>query len=277
MSEPQHAVEEPSNPEKRHRQNQLGLMLVIAGSALAVAVALVYNTRSNQLAVEVDQTEREKQRTEQQLDTTQGRLVGLVDRALAICQAGGPEANKLREVGLCEKAAEAKDDPQVQPSGPSFALVKEAVDAYFAANPVRHGRIPTPEELRPVIEEVFKANPPEDGRTPTADELLALIQQVYAAHPPRDGADGEDCDPAVKPECQGPQGPGIETVRFVRHGEDCYVEVVFEPFVDGRRRPMATQRVDPGFCYEPPPPPPPPSPSPEPSPSPSPGPPTPTS
>lgn len=213
MSDHAQTPEGEELPRRRFWQGQLGLILVIGGSALAVVVALIWTQRASHLEGQVQQKD-------QQLGAVTDQKDDLADRLISLCgSADAAVQDKLRSAGVCQKAAEAKAEPsQAPPPTVSFAMVRDAVAGYFATHPVRDGHTPTPEELLPIIAQALRANPPKDGtdgHTPTSEELLVLIEQVYAANPPKDGTDGKDgadgkdgvpCDPAVKPECRGPKG-----------------------------------------------------------------------
>lgn len=202
-----HQDEDAELPRRGFWEGQLGLVLVIAGSALAIVVALIWTQRASNLEGQVQQKD-------QQLGAVTDQKDDLADRLITLCGSADPAVqDKLQAAGVCQKAAEAKAEPSSDPAPTvSFAAVRDAVAAYFATHPVRDGHTPTPEELLPIVVQALRANPPKDGHTPTPEELLVLIKQVYAANPPKDGkdgADGEDgapCDPNVRPECRGPKG-----------------------------------------------------------------------
>lgn len=246
----------PEPREPKERRHALGRVLVGLAVAALMLLAFYYGTRAGDLSTEVDVKETEKQHAEQQAQTAEQKLNAALDRVLTLCQAGGAQTERLHSIGLCDQAAKEKADPAAPAPAVSFRLVYEVVDAYLRANPV----VPTPEQLLPLVQRVYRDNPPADGRTPSDGELLTLIRQVYAATPPRDGQDGRDgapCDPAVKPECQGPpgqdgaqgvQGPGPADVDLQPRGDRCFLVVTWQSYADGTPIPPAEVEINPQIC-----------------------------
>jgi hypothetical protein len=200
--------------DRAARGSKLMMFGIVAGAVILTALAIGFASRSD------TQTKAAVEATSQR-DTAVAVKDDLAERAIALCSSGGPELEKLRAVGLCQKAAEAKQEQPAPAAVPevSFAVVKDAVEAYLAANPPKDGHTPTPAELLPIVAQVYRDNPPKDGKTPSEAEILAVIQQVYAANPPaagqdgKDGKDGKDApciaadaDRPTADRCRGPAG-----------------------------------------------------------------------
>lgn len=267
MSE--HELEERAVPVVEKRDSHLGVYLWLLGVTVLVAIGFVFTNRADHLSGQVEQKQTEVQQAQHSAEEKARALDDALDRVLAICAAGGPSADKMRAVGLCDKAAEQQKDPrQAAPTLVPFGVVSDAVQAYFVQHPVRDGKTPSPEEILPVVREVYAAHPPSDGHTPSNDELLVLIRQVYAANPPAagkdgqpgkdgvDGAPGKDgaAGAAGADGAQGPQGPGVRDFRFEQRADGCWLVLVFEPYQDGRQTPNAEKQVNGSFCSTGPPP-----------------------
>lgn len=214
----QHSDTDPEIPpvpqlQKGPDRHQLWTTVVVAGSVLLTATTMFFAVRSQTQTEVAESATTEKEAAIAVKDD-------LAERAIALCSAGGPEIEKLRAVGLCQKAAEAKVEQQPAPAPEvSFGMVRDAVEGYLAANPPKDGKTPTPAELLPIVQQVYRDNPPKDGKTPTEAEILQVIREVYAANPPAagkdgaPGADGKDAPciaaDAEKPtaeQCRGPAG-----------------------------------------------------------------------
>jgi hypothetical protein len=222
MSEHERAVSDQKTDEvaaagrtsaRRPLVNGFWPVVVIGGSAVLTAMTIGFALRSQSQTTAAQTATSEKNQVAAVKDD-------LAERAIALCSSGGPELEKLREVGLCQKAVEARREPTPAPSPEvSFSVVKDAVVAYLAANPPKDGHTPTAAELLPIVQQVYRQNPPKDGKTPSDAEILAVIRQVYAADPPAAGKDGTngrdgknapciaaDADKPAADQCRGPAG-----------------------------------------------------------------------
>jgi hypothetical protein len=235
MSEHERAVSDQKTDEvaaagrtsaRRPLVNGFWPVVVIGGSAVLTAMTIGFALRSQSQTTAAQTATSEKNQVAAVKDD-------LAERAIALCSSGGPELEKLREVGLCQKAVEARREPTPAPSPEvSFSVVKDAVVAYLAANPPKDGHTPTAAELLPIVQQVYRQNPPKDGKTPSDAEILAVIRQVYAADPPaagKDGTNGRDgknapciaADAAGQP---GAAGVSVTGVRAATREGVCYLD-----------------------------------------------------
>lgn len=212
----------PTNPPPKEVDNsRIGRWCLIVGGVGAVVTAIVMSSAASTATDSADVERAGKQQAQQQVVQVQRSAAELRDRAIALCEdADTDDLAKLNAVGLCNAAATT--EPAPVPNVP-FSLVKQAVDAYFAANPVKDGESPTPEQLLDYVNQVYRANPPKDAVPPTDDQLLVLIKQVYAANPPAVPKDGKDAYCFTNPDdvrCQpkegkpGAQGISVQGMRF---------------------------------------------------------------
>lgn len=216
----------------RRDRGRLGLGLLIVGGVLAIGTAAIM-TGTASTATEQVSTERSGK------EDAQRQTTDVAERAIAVCTgATATELAKLNAVGLCSAASDAKAAVPTAVPVP-FAVVRQAVDAYFAANPVKDGPPPADEVVLRFVRQVYDANKPADGQTPTDAELLALVQQVYAANPPAAGQDGRNAfcyDNPSDAACQPRQGAqGISVVDIDLDGSDgtCQLVVTLFNAADG--------------------------------------------
>jgi hypothetical protein len=235
----------PAQQEDEKRWN-LGRLFLLLGVVGLVVGALIFGGRTITLNGEVS-TANGTAQTAKAEATAQARAKDeIVDRALAVCTGATPEQlEKLNQVGLCTKAAEAKKLPAATaaPAVP-FSLVKDAVDAYMAANPPAAGPPPSDEVVLRFVRQVYEANKPADGRTPSDAELLVLIQQVYAANPPAAGKNAHCYDVPSDPACQPQKGEqGVSVVDLqLDSSNGCDLVVLFSNGTSTRRP------VNPALC-----------------------------
>jgi hypothetical protein len=212
-----------TSQKPRRDRGRLGIGLLIVGGVLAISAAAIM-TGTASTATDQASTERSGK------EDAQRQTTNVAERAIAVCTgATAAELAKLNAVGLCRAASDAKAAVPTTPPVP-FAVVRQAVDAYFAANPVKNGPPPADDVVLRFVRQVYDANKPADGKTPTDAELLALVQQVYAANPPaagKDGKNGQDgknahCyDQPDDPACQPKQGvQGVSVVDLDLDGSD---------------------------------------------------------
>lgn len=196
----------------RRDRGRLGLGLLIVGGILAIVTAAIMTSTAS-TATDQATTERSGK------EDAQRQTTDVAERAIAVCTgATAGELAKLNAVGLCRAASDAKAAVPTAAPVP-FAVVRQAVDAYFAANPVKDGPPPADEVVLRFVRQVYDANKPADGQTPTDAQLLELVKQVYAANPPAAGQDGRNAfcyDNPADAACQPKQGdPGTQGVSVV--------------------------------------------------------------
>jgi hypothetical protein len=225
---------------------RVGRLFLLAGLTGLAAGAIILGGRTVTLHDDVS-TAQSSEATAKAEKTAEARAKDeIVDRALAFCADASPDQlAKLSAIGLCKKAAEAKQLPAatVAPDVP-FSLVKQAVDAYFAANPPQAGPPPTEDVVLRYVRQVYDANRPADGKTPTDAELRVLIQQVYAANPPKNGQNAYCYDAPTDPACQPKQGePGVSVTDIDLDDSDgCELVVLFSNGTSTRKP------VNPALC-----------------------------
>jgi hypothetical protein len=233
---------------KRGTALLVGGMLLLAGVAVGGSIRLIAVKSDRDVQVE------EKQQAQAQATTAQQSQQEYVDRAIALCRGADSAAlEKLRAVGLCQLAEQDKSGQQTAMPEVPFGVVLDAVRAYMAANPLK---VPTAQDLVPVVRQVISENPPKNGDTPTDEELLDLIRQVYAADPPapgkdgRDGKDGKDGKDGANGG-QGVQGPGPRRVETVTRDGQCILQIEYEGYIDGRPIPVFEIKVAAEMCFVP--------------------------
>jgi hypothetical protein len=252
-------------PPEPSDNNRIARWLLSIGGLVALVTSIVM-TGTASTATDTAVSERgQKESAQQQVQVVQRSNAELRDRAIALCTGADAEGlAQLNAVGLCNAAATMDPTPVPAPNVP-FSVVKQAVEAYFAANPVKDGESPTPEQLLEYVNQVYRANPPKDAPPPTDEYLLGLIRQVYAANPPtpaKDGVDGKDAYCFTNPDdtrCQpkdgktGAQGIGVQGMRFqLADDNQCSLIVdLFNP-ADGSTE-KANVPVPRGLCEDPPP------------------------
>jgi len=106
----------------------------------------------------------------------------------------GATANKT----LSERGQATVPIPAPGTTGDTEVLVAAATARVLASLPDLR---PTAAELGGAVARYLSLNP-----IPAPQLVVEAVAAYFAANPPPSGAPGRDCDPAVIPECRGPQG-----------------------------------------------------------------------
>lgn len=222
---------------------------------VALAVAVVGAVGIGAALAAKDQTAD----VESSRDVATAERNSLADPVLELCNAGGPDAQALRDAGKCELAAKVVADPAPPPPGLDRDEVLELIRSELAEQ-VPSGQAPTMEQLQAAARTVIEANPDAyRGGPPATDEQVDAAVAAYLQANP-DTVKGDKGDP-------GPQGVGIADVDGPRTaGSRCVLVITLRDPADGTRS-TVTLTVPDALCDTDPAPSPTPEPEPEPTPT----------
>lgn len=156
--------------------------IVATNAAVSIVLAVVLGLLLGEVrgqAIQIDQLQQAAQQAKPQGEAANRQLEERGQEPVPI-----PDPGQGADLDVIVAAATARVLASIPDPTPTAAELGEAIARYMAANP-----------------------PPG----PSAAQLSATLAGYLATNPIPPGPAGADCDPAVLPECRGPQGePGAQ-------------------------------------------------------------------